>query len=91
MTTEPLTLQTAKALGEIIDLAQRGARVKWLVENDNIMTGVMRSVGDAQGNFLRADDDIREAFVRVSATFEHFIPVMDMVRLIKRHEFAVVR
>lgn len=74
-----LTLRQSMALGDAIRWAQGTKRVRILVHGDRVIDGTCRSIGTEYGDFLRADDDIRGAYLRVSATMEHFIPMVDVV------------
>jgi len=80
-----LNLTTAVAIGTIIGWAQRNARVTFAVDGDTscIVEGVARSIGGPGGSFATADDDVRDLFFRVSSTFEHFLPVSDVVEMLR--------
>lgn len=80
--TEVLDINTANALATILGWAQRNARVTWAAnghELDRLITGTVRSVGDELGNFARNDDDVRDLYLRITATFEFFIPIRDVI------------
>lgn len=85
---EILTLQQAVILADIVRAAQRNAKVEWLIDDTGgrTDTGTVRCVGDANGNFLNADDDIRDAFLRITTTsgWERFIPMKEVVDLVRR-------
>jgi hypothetical protein len=82
-----LTMRDLTLLRRVVEIAERGSRVHWLIE-DRIAEGVARSVGDDRGNFLRQDDDVRDGYLRISGTMEHFIPVTRVMDLIAAGEFA---
>lgn len=77
---DPLTIATATALGTVLSWAQRNARITWAVDYDTerLITGVARSVGDENGNFA-FDRDVRDMYLRVSSTFEYFLPIPEVL------------
>lgn len=81
---EILTLQDALALAEIVRATQRKAKVDWLEPGGRgHLTGTMRAITDKDGNFVRADAEVRDAFVWISATTEWFMPVREAIRLVR--------
>lgn len=84
-----LTVRDAVALGSICDAAIHGRKVSWLLSNSEVLTGVARSIGDERGNFAREDEDIRDCYLRVSATFEHFLPVSEVLIMYRDGTFIV--
>lgn len=92
MTSETLTGRDAITLGQIVSACQRNQRVEWLVHGGpNTMDGVARAITDENGNFLPLDVDVRDGFVWISATFEHFLPVRDVMRMVRHGEMALTR
>lgn len=87
---DTLTIRTAAHLATIITWAQRGARVRWLTHGGKTDTGVVRSIGDERGNFLRDDEDVRDAFVRITtaAGWEWFPPVREVLDLLVHGEIV---
>lgn len=83
-----VTLRDVQELATVLEFCQHNRPVRWLTDSGNILDGVARSVGDEKGYFLRNDDDIRDAYVRISGTFEYFLPIRDVCELIRRGEFA---
>lgn len=79
-THRPLTLATATDLAAIIGWAQRCARITWAVNGDpeRLRTGVARCIGDENGN-LTFDQDVRDLYLKVSGTYEHFLPISDVL------------
>ena len=81
-TTEVLDIDTAVKLATVIGWAQRNAKITWAAnghEFDRLITGTARSIGDELGNFAKDTDDVRDLYLRVTATFEFFIPVRDVI------------
>jgi hypothetical protein len=78
-----LTVSAAITIGRIIDASQRQVPVTWLTESGNILTGTIRSLE------VRSGQDVREARVRVSATFEHWFDMVDVIRMVDSGEFAL--
>jgi len=91
MINEPLTIPVLVALGTIMQAAQGNLKITWLGKNENIEVGTARSIGDQHGMFLRGDLDVRDAYLRITSVtgFEHFIPIMDVVGMVQRGEFAL--
>lgn len=86
-----LTMQEAVTLAAIIDAAQRNAHVGYLTDNGDVVTGTVRSIGDERGNFLRSDEDVRNAYVRItlSSGFEVFRPIGDVAADIRETTFVI--
>ena len=80
-----LTLRDALDLSTIIRWAQSNAIVRWLDDRNEVQSGTVRSIGDERGNFLRADDEVRDSFVRIttSSGWEWFVPMKDILRLVR--------
>lgn len=87
---DPLTLRDACDIADVVNACQRTARVAWLTDHNDRMEGTMRSVGDERGNFLRADDEVRDAFVRITTSMgmEVFMPMRDAMRLVHKSEMV---
>lgn len=64
------TMAEVQTYADVIGACQRNAVVRWLDPNgEDVRPGVMRHVcGDDSGNFLSAQDDVRDAVVRITAT-----------------------
>jgi hypothetical protein len=88
-----LTASDVLALATIIDAAHQGRRV-WRVDADydNRMEGVARHLvhDPERATFLASTDDVRDAWLRVTVTFEHFWPVAELVADIHNGRFGVV-
>lgn len=80
-----LTVTDAVHLATAIRWAQTNAKVRWLNESGDIQEGTARSLGDERGNFLTADDDVRDGFFRITTTMggEVFLPVVDVIRMVR--------
>ena len=91
MAERKMTFLAAVHAGTLID--SLGKRVRWLDdESGDVLEGVARHIvisPDGAG-FLSADDDIRDGYLRISGTFEHFIPVPDVLRMIGYMTYAEV-
>lgn len=92
-TTNTLNLRDATGLAVVLDAVKRGARVEWLDENDNVRDGVARHlVKDPETAYFLCDtDDVRDAYLRISSTLEHFLPVRDVLVLVSEGKFAVTK
>lgn len=77
--SEAFTMAEVQTYADVIAACQRGAKVRWLDPNgEDVREGTMRHVcADTSGNFLRGTADVRDAFVRITATVEVFVPLPD--------------
>lgn len=91
MTHKPLTVSDLVALSTVAEAAQHGARVRWLSDNDDVLEGTARSIGDERGMFLANDDDVRDAFLRITSTsgWDYFVPMARLAELVKEGGFAI--
>ena len=88
-TYPPLTVRDALDIAAICEAAIHNQRVAWLYgSHGDVMHGIARSIGDQNGNLAGRDDDIRDCYLRVSATFEHFLPVGEVMAMIRTGEFV---
>ena len=89
----PLSMADLVALGTIAEAAQGNRKITWLGRNENIEVGTARSIGDDHGNFKIESGDVRDGYLRITSVtgFEHFIPIMDVVGMVQRGEFALDR
>jgi hypothetical protein len=89
MTERVLTVADALAIGTMLDAAHKARRVSWDVDG-HVISGVARHIVEG-GNFhlLRGDEDVRDGYLRVSSTFEHLLPVPDVLEKIKTGLFVV--
>lgn len=85
----PLTVRTLVHLSTLAGACQRTERVRWLLEGGVLAEGTARCFAHEGGGFLGADEDVRDAFVHISGHGEVWLPVMDVVALMERGEFAV--
>jgi len=87
-TTHPaLTVRDAVDLAAICDAAIHGRRVAWLNDRGDIVDGIARCIGDERGNLAGSTDDVRDCYLRVSATFEHFLPMCEVLAQIRSGAF----
>ena len=84
-----LTLADVMALHTIVTATITGAKVRWLTESGDVLEGVARSIGHEDSTFLRAGEDVRDGFLRVTVTMDYFLPVRDVMAMVKRGEFAL--
>lgn len=77
----PLTEQVALGLAEIIQAARRGAKVRWLTEGNHVREGVARHIvtNSRTAAFPGPTDDIRRCYLRISGTFESFLPIPEVL------------
>lgn len=84
----PLSIADVVALDRIVRACSH-KRVRWLTERGDLLDGVARSIGDQNGNFLQRGEDVRDGYLRISGTFEHFLPVKRVMEMLGAGEFAV--
>lgn len=93
-TTDTLSLRDAVALGTILRAAQTNATVSWLSDESGalIENGVARHIvhDPESAAFLNDDDDVRDAYLRISATWEYFLPVRRLIEKVQAGEFAII-
>lgn len=88
-----LTVSQLIRLGELLRGADQHDRVRWAVDGDTdrVTDGVLRGFTDANGNHWHdSDGDVRNAYVRISGTMEHFLPVSDVLELMADGLFFVL-
>lgn len=76
------TLQEVLQLAPLVDAVQRNAKVTVAIDGDvgRLLEGTLRAfTPEGSGAFWRNDEDLWEAYVRVSATFEHWFTVKELV------------
>jgi hypothetical protein len=88
MSTRPLTVSDTVALAAICSAAQRSTRIARLLDTGDIFTGTARSIGDENGGFAGPQDDIRDMYLRVTSTFEHFLPIAELIDEVKAGTFV---
>ena len=87
----PVTLADLHALVVLDDAVTYKRKVRWAVNGDVavLADGVARAFTNEEGHFLNPQSDVREACVWISSTMEHFLPVKDLIPLIKENLFVV--
>ncbi len=89
---DPLTVRDALAISEIILWAGRTAKIARLdrrTESD-VVYGHARSIGDRDFGFIHGDQDVRDAFLRVTTRsgVEVAWPIRELVEDYKDHLFT---
>lgn len=88
-----LTLRDTVTLATIIEACQHNAFVRWQPAKAGglLLEGTLRCVGDENGCALRADEDVRDAYVRITTTggMEVFMPIVEAVNLHRSGLFAI--
>ena len=89
MSDRKLSVFYAVLLGQMLDML--GHRVRWLTDDGNVLSGVVRHVvRDVKyATFPLDTDDIRDCYLRISGTFEYFLPVPEVVAKIGKLEFTL--
>jgi hypothetical protein len=89
--TDALTVADLAMLSELSDACSNKSKVRWAANGDvaYIAEGVARNFTNEDGNFLKANEDVRDAFVWISGTMEHFIPVRQIMEWMTNGLFVV--
>ncbi len=78
-----LTEWEAVSIGQVSLACRDGARVRWLTESGDIVEGVARHITrNDTGTLLTGEDDVRDGFLRVSATMEWFLPMSQVLTML---------
>lgn len=80
-----LNISTVTRLATIVEAAQRGTTVRWTPDKgETILKGTVRSIGREDFTFLHADEDVREAFLRVTGHSgrEHALPISEVMNML---------
>lgn len=85
----PLTIGDVEALAVIHQAADRGKRVRWAAEDGEVREGVARCFAHDGGGFPTNQEDVRSSCLHVSGITETWLPVVDVMRMVKRGEFTV--
>lgn len=90
-----LTLGTADRLGQLINAVCEGRKATWAIDGDvtRLMTGVLRHFVVSPDNFafFSPRDDVRDAYVRISAGMEWTLPVSAVLDLMDQSLFIIER
>jgi hypothetical protein len=85
--TRILTLNDAAALGELIHGVESHAKLEYYANGtdsaDSPVNVEMRAFTHEGGGFISSDEDVRDAHIWTSGIFEHWYPVMDLIRAIQ--------
>lgn len=81
-TTATLTISDLLKLGQIVEAAQTGSQVTFLKPETGLTSqGTARSIGTDTGMFLGSEDDVRDAYLRITMAtgIERFEKVSDLL------------
>lgn len=87
----PLNINTLGLLSDLMVAAEHGDKVRWTEDDgETIREGVVRHfVRDEDLGFLRAEDDVRDAYVRITGPLtEYILPVARIVELMDEGAFS---
>lgn len=85
----PLTIPTIVHLARLIDARGKSARYLRDPESDTVLHVVIREVGPFDGETNTGAQDVRDQFVRLSGTMEHWIPVSEAVAALAGGRLAI--
>jgi hypothetical protein len=95
MSDRILNIAELTHLGTLAGWIKEGRTVKWAIDGDvtRLMTGVLRHFvrEPERMGFIGPNDDVRDAYVRISAGMEWVLPVRDVVLLMDDTLFVVER
>lgn len=93
MTDRPiLTVSELNALATLLRAVQTCAKVSWIDPNsERVIDGTARCFAHFGGGFLGQEDDVRDHYVHVSGLFESWLPVADVIPIVKAGTFCVQR
>lgn len=78
------------ALAVIVGAASEGSRVTWMLDgSDHAVSGVARAIAHEGGGFLTDHDDVRDGFLHVSGTVEVWLPITQLIDMLRNHTFVV--
>ncbi len=78
-----LTEWEAVSIGQVSLACRDGSGVRWLTESGDIVEGVARHITrNDTGTLLTGEDDVRDGFLRVSATMEWFLPMSQVLTML---------
>ena len=87
---DSVTVGTLHALSSLHTATRKNGRCIFAVyDGGPVVDGVLRGFTDKRGNFLDHADDVMDAYVWISATVEHFIPVRDVIAKMQTGMFGV--
>lgn len=93
--SDVLNLAELTTLGELAGWVKEGRKVTWAIDGDTnrLMSGVLRHFvrEPERMGFLGREDDVREAYVRISAGMEWVLPVRVVVELMNESLFVCER
>lgn len=89
--TRVLTVRILAALQVVLEAAQGTRKVIWLQEDGREVFGHARSIGTTSGGFIRRDEDVRDAHLRITTRtgMEIFVPVARLVDDVHAGRFAI--
>lgn len=87
---KPFTLRDLVTYGGINDACANSLRVRWAVGGDveRIVEGVARNITTKDGMAL-GSGDVRDGYLWISGTMEHWIPMSEVVDLYSKGLFIL--
>lgn len=87
----PLSIRDVESLHRLIDACGRTAKVARLRPDDSIVYGHARYICNDSGYFLTKDQDVRNAYMRVTTRsgFEEFWPIAELMGEVHAGTFGV--
>ena len=77
--THTLTIHILRQLSKLADAVYAGQPITRELADGVLVTGVARAFTRNGGDFLGPGEDVRDAYVWVSGTTEHFWPVVELL------------
>ena len=88
----PLTHGQIVMAYRLIQGCQAGWPVIWSSDQgESVLKGTLRAITPAQNDpcFASPSEDIRTQWVRISSTFEHWLPVSQVLELMRDNLFVI--
>lgn len=82
-----MNLATLALLTKLFPHVQNNDKVTWENERGDLVCGTLRGFTTDTGAHFHGDD-VMNAYVRVSATLEHFFTVPDVLAMMREGKFA---
>jgi hypothetical protein len=84
-----LTMYDLQNLMYVVEAAQKCAKVAYVRPDGIQIYGHARSIGNENGGFIRTDEDVRDAYLRITTRsgMEIFLPVSELAEAHSKHLF----
>lgn len=84
-----LTEPDVRKLHTILEAATNHSTITWETESGSVLRGVARRVDRYDGETYSGGDDIRDQFLHVSSTMEHWFPIHQVLAKVADGSMAI--